>query len=544
MHLHLHDYRAPNQWRWQLNDTAGNFLADHEVRLDETAAEYRGYTDLPGYLAHYGGAYGEIRPHEELLEELGAWLGQQVFGGLRAALLDNQNFPATPIHVHLPAAAQALIQAPLELAHLDGRPLAQQGIRFIYRVEAAGQRPKPPKPADGPLRVLAVFSLPDDASPLNLRRERYQLKQLLDTLASTHGLALELRVLQYGATRATLEAALRDGHGWDLIHFSGHGHKGLLALENDAGQGDEIETDDLKHLLRLAKRRLKLLTLSACHSGANLDLLDLLAPPQRAGAGAGPAENTVYPSLAQALAEDLDCAVLAMRYSVGDQFATNLGLALYRGLLQDHQALPGALQLALDEGLKRAAPPLSVVTPILFGAAAADLGLTPPAGAGQLQLGGPGPGAAFPPEPERFVGRLGLLLQANAALAPLAKTRGVLFHGMAGAGKTACALELAWRHERGRFTHWAWYKAPDQDSDVSDSLRDCLVSLENQLQLEPASSSPTSMTLSNSRAAPCPCSAKHWPKTPCASAWTTWKACSAAAANGACPSGAICWMPC
>jgi hypothetical protein len=310
------------------------------------------------------------------------------------------------------------------------------------------------------------------------------LKQFLDTLASTHGLALELRVLQYGATRATLEAALKDGRGWDLIHFSGHGHKGLLALEDDAGHSDQIETDDLKHLLRLAKRWLKLLTLSACHSGANLDHADPLAPPQRAGAG-GLVESTVYPGLAQALADELDCAVLAMRYSVGDQFATDLGLALYRGLLQDHQALPGALQLALEAGLKRTAPPLSVATPILFGAAAAELRLTPSAGDGRLLLSSPSPGTAFPPEPERFVGRLRLLLQAGAALAPASKARGVLFHGMAGAGKTACALELAWRHERDRFTHWAWYKAPDQDADLSDSLRDCLVSLENQLGLEP-----------------------------------------------------------
>lgn len=487
LHLHLREYRSPSQWRWQLDDANGNYLADHEVRLDDQAVEYRGYTDLPGYLAHYGGAREEIRPHAALLDELGAWLGAQVFGGLREKLLEHQSFPATPIQVHLPLAAQHLIQAPLELAHLDGQPLARQGIRFIYRVEAANQRPRPVKPSNGPLRVLAVFSLPDDASPLNLRRERYQLKQLLHTLASTHNLDLELRVLQYGATRATLETALKDGHGWDLIHFSGHGHKGLLALEDAAGHGDRIETDDLKRLLRPAQGRLKLLTLSACHSGANLEyanpLADPLAAPLRAGSGL--AEATVYPGLAQSLAEQLDCAVLAMRYSVGDQFATDLGLALYRGLLQHHQPLPGALQQALEEGLKRAAPPESLATPILFGARAADLALSPPPGDGQLRLDSAGLGDPFPPEPERFVGRIHLLLQANAALAPAARARGVLFHGMAGAGKTACALELAWRHERDRFTHWAWYKAPDQDRDVSDSLRDCLVSLEHQLGLPP-----------------------------------------------------------
>jgi len=482
MHLHLCEYQSPSHWRWRLDDAAGNFLADHEARLDPNAPEYRGLTDLPGYLNHYGGADEAIRPHAELLEELGAWLGEQVFDGLLEAMRQHQTFPATPIHVHLPPAAQHLIQAPLELAHLDGQPLARHGIRFIYQGETI--RSGPNKPMESPFRVLAVFSLPDGASPLNLRRERYLLKQSLATLAETRGLALELRVLQYGATRATLKAALQDGRGWDLIHFSGHGHKGVLFLEDATGQADRIETCDLKPLLRLAKRRLKLLTLSACHSGANLDLPDFLAMLRRAGPGSAPAENTVYPSIAQELATELDCAVLAMRYPVGDQFAIDLGLALYRGLLQDHQPLPGALQLAMEAALEHA-DPLAVATPILFGPSAASLTLTPPAGDGRLHLDSPGPGAAFPPEAERFVGRLRLLLQANAALAPEGQARGVLFHGMAGAGKTACALELAWRHERERFTHWAWYKAPDQDSDVADSLGACLTSLEDQLLLPP-----------------------------------------------------------
>jgi hypothetical protein len=165
MHLHLREYRSPSQWRWQLDNAAGNFLADHEVQIDQKSAEYRSLSDLPGYLAHYGGADGEIRPHAELLEELGAWLGEQVFGGLRAVLLANRDYPATPIHVHLPQAAQHLIQAPLELAHLDGLPLARQGIRFIYQIEATSKRASPVKPGDSPLRVLAVFSLPDDATP-------------------------------------------------------------------------------------------------------------------------------------------------------------------------------------------------------------------------------------------------------------------------------------------------------------------------------------------------------------------------------------------
>ncbi|MCP4702396.1 MAG: CHAT domain-containing protein [Gammaproteobacteria bacterium] len=279
MHLHLTDRQSDTRWRWRLDDARGNFLADREVDLGKDDIHYKGLADLQGYLDFYGGREEDIRPHAELLDELGAWLGERLFDGvLGEALLDCLDALGTPVTMVLPPEAQSLIYAPLELAHLDGEPLARQGIRLIYRI-SNDKAPKP-KPADEKsLRVLAVFSLPDDANPLNLRRERYELKRLLQTIALTHNRALELRVLQYGATRKTLRDALRDGKGWDLIHFSGHGHKGLLALENDAGETDPIELPELARLLRPAKERLKLLTLSACHSGANLTPADIFGPP-------------------------------------------------------------------------------------------------------------------------------------------------------------------------------------------------------------------------------------------------------------------------
>ena len=87
------------------------------------------------------------------------------------------------------------------------------------------------------------------------------------------------------------------------------------------------------------------------------------------------------PSLAQGLARSLDCAVLGMRYRVGDDFARDSVLALYRLLLEKGRALPEALQLALADTLKDGrprAPALSWVTPVLFGPRAADLRLVPP----------------------------------------------------------------------------------------------------------------------------------------------------------------------
>src|SRR2546430_172843 len=94
------------------------------------------------------------------------------------------------------------------------------------------------------------------------------------------------------------------------------------------------------------------------------------------------------------------------------------------------------------------APAISVATPALFGARAAELRLALPQGAPLVFDVEREKLASFLPQPERFVGRVGAMTRATAALAPESSRSGVLLHGMAGAGKTACALELAYTHEQ------------------------------------------------------------------------------------------------
>ncbi|MGH3975622.1 MAG: AAA family ATPase, partial [Pseudonocardiaceae bacterium] len=117
--------------------------------------------------------------------------------------------------------------------------------------------------------------------------------------------------------------------------------------------------------------------------------------------------------------------------------------------------------------------------PVLFGAAAAGLSLAPPRGQPVLDPAGQRM-AGFPPEPPRFVGRAEALAAASAALAPESGQTGVLFHGMAGAGKTACALELAYRHQWA-FAALAFWSAPTDPEQFSDALRLLAMALEAQL---------------------------------------------------------------
>ncbi len=491
LHLTLTDYQSDRRWRWLLQDERGNFIADNDVSLPDDS-EYGGFRDPAAYL-NYHSAY---RNEADSLAQLGAWIGEHIFGDMRPKLAGSFIPPATPIHIHVPPEAQQILFRPLELAHfIDGQPFTEAGLRFIYQItgDTSPARRSTRRPSQSALRLLTVFSLPDQSNPLNLRRERYQLARFVRQLSQTRNVAIELRILQYGATRQTLKEALEAGEGWDVVHLSGHGLRGALLLEDEQGQEDLISADDLAGLLRPSQQRLKLLILDACYTGAShaaaRRAIGLSDPTRNQGSTAEYQQHpTVLPSLAQQLVQHLDCAALAMRYPVGDSFATDLMLALYDKLLDKGQPLPAALQLALDSALasERARPSLSPATPLLFGARAANLRLSLPPRPVSFEPLQTGLGIAFPDEPPRLVGRVQPLRRASSALAPDSPLRGVLFYGMPGAGKTACALELAYRHERQRFVGLIWYRAPEEGAsgqapDIGQELFNLMFEIERQL---------------------------------------------------------------
>ena len=102
------------------------------------------------------------------------------------------------------------------------------------------------------LRVLGLFSLPEGGRPLNLRRERHSLVQLIEGIAAA-GKAADVRVLQYGVTRDA--AAGRAGRGRGLGHHPRLRARppGELLLETAAGQPDRVTAADLADLLDPAR---------------------------------------------------------------------------------------------------------------------------------------------------------------------------------------------------------------------------------------------------------------------------------------------------
>jgi len=195
--------------------------------------------------------------------------------------------------------------------------------------------------------------------------------------------------------------------------------------------------------------------------------------------------------VARAVATGLGCPVVAMRYPVADDFAIAFAEELYERLLGVRDARPGSrgqpLGTALARAVARAAGPeptparpvLSLATPVLIGGQAAGLVLEVPRGLPELD---PALVAmqAFPPEPDRFVGRAQVMARAGALLAPGSGRAGVLLYGMAGSGKTACALELAYRHQDS-FAATAFWQAPLADDQFGGALAGLAAQLEIQL---------------------------------------------------------------
>lgn len=224
LRLTLTDYLDPTRWRWLLSDERERFLADHSVHLDSTTREYIGFLDLQRYLAYHQ----PLETPVDQLNALGSWIGEMVFGGLRTVLLQQRANPVLVVQVLLPDAAQILLARPFELARFaNGTSFRDAGIRFVYT--GATDTPELAKdPISPTLRILAVFSLPARANPLNLRRERYQLQRLVTRLNRIRGVAIELRVVQYSATRAILQDALEEQAGWDVTLRTGSSHGGFL----------------------------------------------------------------------------------------------------------------------------------------------------------------------------------------------------------------------------------------------------------------------------------------------------------------------------
>ncbi|MEU8217179.1 AAA family ATPase [Micromonospora taraxaci] len=464
------DVTDPLHWRWILVDPdAGRQLAEHAVALDRRRWEVAAFIDLHTYLSWRAEPDRRVASAAEVVARLGGFIAREVLGPAVMAELGGH----TPVRLRIRVAEATFLTAlPLELAHLDGVPLAQnERVQVSFRV-TADRAPTTTSSATG-VRLLAVFSLPTGTTALRLRSERQQLTQLVRQLA----LPVELEIVQWGVTREVLaDRMARDG-GPDVLHLSGHGRHSRLLLEGPGGAPDEIDASSVVDLLRPGGGRLRLVFLSACESAAAPPRwVDLDQPgPQVTDLAAAPA------SLGVRLARELDCTVLAMRYPVTDDVAGELAIAFYTGLvdsgLDAGAAAAQAVRKVAAAGVSAARPALSLAAPVLIGpddvtllgaglltapASAQPVAADPLTGFTSLSAG------STPAAPDRFVGREQLMTLAGAGLRPDGGTPVIVLTGMAAVGKTACAVELVHRHQAD-FGSVVFWSAPERDADQQDT---------------------------------------------------------------------------
>ena len=474
LRLEIRDFRDAANWDWVLEDAAGQYLARHSVRLDPASPEYRAMTQLPVHLRWEADPKRLLESQAEVLGQVGRWMGERVFGEIGPALADRA--PVTVLVV-VPPGAEVLRHWPLELAWVGHQPLALHDVSLVIDVGRrdvnAGK-----EPVGNRLRMLAAFSLSAGEPLLMLSQQRYELVRSIQRVVTSKGGSIDLVTLQHGVTRQRLIDVLEEGEGWDVVHFSGHGLATELLLERADGRTDRVPADELIGILRRARRRLKLLVLSSCESGA------------AGGPGTGPGSGSSVddapeplPALAVDAARQLDCAVLGMRYRVGDDFSIQLAHHLYDSMLAKGNLLPRALQLALPKALEHGPEPgssaLSVATPALFGERAVDLLLVPPHNERPTFRPG-GKMSFFSREPDLFAGRVEAMAAASRTLTAGGSFSGILFHGPEGTGKTACAVELAYLY-KSQFTGLVRYQAPARGDSVAGSLAGLAGALENQL---------------------------------------------------------------
>ncbi|HEX2296929.1 MAG TPA: AAA family ATPase, partial [Pseudonocardiaceae bacterium] len=250
-----------------------------------------------------------------------------------------------------------------------------------------------------------------------------------------------------------------------------------------------VSTAELIELLYPLRRQLKLAVVSSGQSTAAMTAETLRRLGLTAAATAletrvvQEADAAAPIELARELTTQLDCVVVAMRYPVTEEFALGFAEALYDQLFRNTQPLDRAVAAAVPGAAGPAPsssrPAISVATPVIFGATAVKLSLAPPFGQPVPDFAGDAM-TRFPPEPSRFVGRAEVMAAASSVLAPESGRSAVLLHGMAGVGKTTCAVELAYRYQRafGPVVFWAAPTDPDQ---FGDALRLLALTLEAQL---------------------------------------------------------------
>jgi len=455
-------------------------LAAHEVRIDNSKAfDWEGIFDSQNHIHRYAGALrpANAEPYTEaqLLLKTGVFIGTEVLGAEIIKAL-HQGINERTLIIRLPTTdddplAAAFARVPWEIARPDenAEPLfaRNMAIQAISAGFAAERQPSSLSlEANEALRVLLIFAHAPDSTPLSARLEREQLLDMFhNDIFPQNGVQVD--VLCSGVTRRSIQEQVRKAKGYHIVHWSGHGHHDLLALQSEDDQADTLSGAELVELIQKGGGFIPdLMFLSACHSGSMIPdrvfydltgqlLKDSSRPESKTLAAA--LERKGYSGTALELLRIGVKQVIGMRYAVGDSYARRLAQEFYRCLLAEGHAVHVALALARTAlaNSRDCQAELSAVdhaTPLLFGAERLSLN---PHKKRSAQHGKRYPQPSHPlldndlKAPAHFIGRERELTRLNHHWLPRGKQPVAVIQGLAGLGKTSLAAEciLLW-HRR------------------------------------------------------------------------------------------------
>ncbi|MCX4974821.1 tetratricopeptide repeat protein [Streptomyces sp. NBC_00620] len=348
-----------------------------------------------------------------------------------------------------------------------GQPLVLSEHVELYR---RVRRESPPVAVQvpGPLRILAVVASPESGGGelLDYERELSRILDAVDPARSGHG--AYVRVLNWGSL-AEIHAALEQER-FHVLHLSCHAKPGILLLEDERGQVDEVDARRFMAEGLPTDRGVPLVVLAGC-STARTPLSrdsqerpadeegnsDEEGGPDTSAGGSARADVSPEGRARAGLARELLArgvpAVLAMTEAVTDHYATELAAETYEALARAEHPDPltalsharrtlEARRRQLPDNTPRAMGP-EWATPALF-LAGPPLPLFDRTRGADRVLVAPevvlDEGMVVRKVGE-FVGRRAELRQLLAALRNPQRA-GVLVHGIGGVGKSTLAAEL------------------------------------------------------------------------------------------------------
>jgi len=471
----------PTQQRadFKLYDGHQRFLASHQVRLpDHPASQWEGLFDTRAHVERFANNVlfeNSDKPatQQDLLTRLGTFLGEKVLDhDIMAKLSGRQH---RTLLIRIPDAqddllAAAFARVPWEMARLetDKKTLFERNL--VVRAIAANMSAKDEEEEESNqvVRVLLILAEAPQSNPLAARLERERLLDLFEHEILPHR-QVEVDFLCYGVTRKAIEEQVKKCGGYDIVHWSGHGHHNALELLSADGQRDLISGEELVELFENAGGFIPhLIFLSACHSGSFLQVQDWETLKAVLDNQPSTKEGTLKtdPKLQNILEERKGYTgtalellgaevpqVVAMRYAVGDAYSRRLARRFYNHLLAEpaHHSADTALALARSELFRdeRAEehPAIDHIAPLLFGEKRLSFQINE-GRSSQLDNWQPQPqpllaGSSDLDPPWGFVGRSEELTRLALEWLPHHRDKSPLaiIQGMAGLGKTSLAAE-------------------------------------------------------------------------------------------------------